>query len=209
LREGSRDELERFRVLKKKEEKLLEMMSDVEGTSKIFERIVTRLTDEYCDDMDALVRTLRGVLDDIKKGKVTKYSELKLQTRSIELATAMYKATEGLTVLGSKSDTAKSAKKEKFDILYAQIHEGTIHDKTARVNQTLVEDTLIERIMERAYVSVGQRIKSANRLLETMKKVITDQIINKEVFRKEAPIHDRIEAGFDDESMDTEGEGDL
>jgi hypothetical protein len=207
--EGTRDDLERHRRLKKKEQEIVSMMGDVNDTSKIFERIVTQLTEEYCDGMDDLVRRLSFDLSDIKKGKITKYFELKLQTKSLELATAMYKATEGLTVLGSKSDTAKAHKKEKFDGLYAKVVEGTIHDKTALVNRELVQEALIERIMERAYISVGQKIKSANRLLEAMKKVISDQIINKEVFRKEAPTLDRIEAGYDDESLDTDGEGDL
>jgi hypothetical protein len=190
----ARGEFKEFKEFKEKEEKITRVLDIVKKNSIVFERMVDRLVDEYCDDMDLFVDRLNVTLRDIKFGRIKKYSQLKLELRCLELASAMYKATEGLSKLGSQSDIAKSLRAEKFDKIYSELKGGgTIPDKTAEVNSQILEEILVDKIMERAYKVVGQKVKSANRLLESIKKVLTSRMIMAEVWRKEAPVYDEIE----------------
>ncbi len=207
--QGSQDELKILKARKEKENKLLESVKDIEGESRVFEKIVDKLVSEFCYDLDTLTEILWDLIQGINKGKIRNYSELKLEVKSIEISLAMYKATEGLSILGSRSDVAKAKRSEKFDEIYSTIYEGTIHDKKALANKQMVEEMLLDKIMERSYKTISQKIKSANRVLESMKKVLTSQMINKEVFRKESPAYDQIDANDDLEDGDLVEEGEL
>jgi hypothetical protein len=193
--EGTQEELEQHRLLKEKEQKISKVVDIVKQNSIIFERVVDRLVDEFCDDLDSFVNSLNYTMRDLKLGRVKSYSQLKLEMRCLELATSMYKATDGLATLGSQSDVAKSLKAERFDRIYSERKgSGTIPDKTAEVNSQIINEILVDKIMERAYKVIGQKVKSANRLLESIKKVLTSRMIMAEVWRKEAPIHDTIDS---------------
>lgn len=201
--EGSREELEKARQRREKENSIMALMDSIKDDSTIFERIVDRLVSEYCYELDEYVKNLDSILRDIRRGRIKRYSELQLEIRSLELATKMYKATDGIAVLGSQSDVAKNRRKSKFDAIYATLKgPGTIPDKTAEANSLLGEDLLVESITERALKVVTQKLKNANRILEALKKVLTSQMIAKEVWRKEAPIYDMIEGEYSDD-LDT------
>jgi hypothetical protein len=189
--EKQREKMNRER---EKEASLKEAINEIKDESRIFERIVSQLVDEFCEDIDLFSQELDRLIKDIKRGKVTKYSQLKLEMRCLELANGMYKATEGLAIMGSRSDVAKAQKKDMFNKAYRKTREGTIPDKTAEAENEILQEILIEKIMDRAYTVISQKVKSANRTLEAIKKVLTSRMIHKEVFRKEAPVMDRIDS---------------
>lgn len=192
------------RAQKEKENAILSVVEMVESDSRIFERIVGRFVSEYCYELDMFVNRLSDILKDIKNGRIKRYSDLKLEIRALELATQMYKATEGLSVLGSHSDVAKANRQEKFHQLYASLKgSGTIPDKQAEVNKLIAQEIMVEKIMDRAHKVIGQKLKNANRILEAIKKVLTSQMIAKEVWRKEAPVYDMIDGEAEDD-LETE-----
>lgn len=198
------DQFKRQEALEERTKQLQARIDTIKEDSLIMERIVRKLVGNYCDGMDAFSRNISQLMSDIKKGTVTSYSEMKLELKCIELANAMYEATEGLSILGSQSDAAKAAREEAFAKAYKQTQAGTIPDKKAEAAELIQEEALIEKIMERAYVTVSQKIKSANRVLEALKKVLTSRMIHKEVFRKEAPVYDDID-GMDLDDAGVEG----
>ena len=199
------DQFKRQEALEAKTKELQGRVDLVKEESLIMERIVRKLVGTYCDGMDDFSRNISKLMTDIKKGTVTSYSELKLEIRCIELANAMYEATEGLSILGSQSDAAKAAREEAFARAYSQTQAGTIPDKKAEAAELIREEALVERIMERAYITISQKIKSANRVLEALKKVLTSRMIHKEVFRKEAPVYDEIDS-MDLDDANVEGD---
>ena len=202
------DQFKRQEAREERTKQLQSRIDDIKEESLIMERIVRKLVGNYCDGMDDFSRSISQLMNDIKRGTVTNYSEMKLELRCIELANAMYEATEGLSIMGSQSDAAKAAREEAFAKAYKQTQAGTIPDKKAEAAELIQEEALIEKIMERAYVTISQKIKSANRVLEALKKVLTSRMIHKEVFRKEAPVYDEIDA-MDLDDAGIEGSEDL
>jgi hypothetical protein len=186
------NELEKLREEREKEKRLQASIVDITEQSKVFERIVRQLVKEYCEAMDDFSEELDRIIKDVKRGRIKKYSELKLEMKCLELANAMYKATDGLAVMGSRTDVAKAQKQEMFNQAYLKVKDGTIPEKTAEANNAILEELLVEKIMDRAYSVISQKVKSANRVLEAIKKVLTSRMIHQEVFRKEAPVMDRI-----------------
>lgn len=208
--EGSREELEQIRARKKKEGEIMELVSKVKEDSKLYEKVVSNLVSEYCDDLDEFVQGLNRLLFDIKRGRIKNYSQMKLEIKTIELATSMYKATDGLAILGSQSDAAKAEREEKFAKAYQTTRDGTIPDKKAEATEQLAIELLVEKIMQRAYQIVAQKVKSANRLLEAIKKVITSRMVQQEVFRKESPAMDQIDhEELTEGNLDNEDDGEV
>jgi hypothetical protein len=191
--EGSREELEKIKKRRQKETELMGLVGDVKEDSKLYEKVVSNLVNEYCDELDEFVNTINRLLYDIKRGRIKNYSQMRLEIKTIELSTAMYKATDGLAILGSQSDAARSMREEKFAIAYGKAKDGTIPDKKAAATEQLATELLVEKIMQRAYQVVAQKVKSANRILEAIKKVITARMIAQEVFRKEIGASDQID----------------
>jgi hypothetical protein len=198
-----RSELERIKARKKKEDEIMVLVKEVSDDSKVFEKIVNNLVYEYTADMDLFSQKVSMLLTDIKKGKIKKYSELRLEMKCLELANAMYTATDGLAVLGSQSDVAKTNREEALARAYANTKDGTIMDKKAEAAQLVLQEALIEKIIQRAYQIIVQKVKSANRMLEAIKKIITSRMIHKEVFRK-----DNTDMLDDPEENTLEDEGD-
>lgn len=200
---SGRDELEKIKRLRAQEDEIKVIVSDIVAESGVFERIVYNLIDEYVGEMNKFSRELDKLMRDIEKGHTKKYSELKLEMRCLSLANAMYKATDGLAIIGSQSDMTKVIKERKFAEAYSKIKDGTIPDKKAEAMESILQEIMVEKVMDRAYTIVGQKLKSANRTLEAIKKILTSRMIHKEVFRKESGVLDEISSeeireGFED-----------
>ncbi len=206
--EGDKAELERFKHRKEVEENISKVVQYVQEDSVVYERIVNNLVSQYCEDLDKFVDDLNKLIIDIKAGRIKYYSELKLEMKCIELSAAMYKASEGLSALGSQSDVAKANREQIFSKAYQRTGAGTIADKTAEANSMIAEEILVEKLMDRAFKVLSNKIKNANRVLEAIKKVLTSRMVNKEVFRKEAPVYDLIDGSdiLDDSKEDNDPE---
>ena len=191
---------EQFELQKKLEKDIQANVDNITIQSKVIEKIVRQLISEFCDGLDGISRDLDLILKDIRKGKIKRFSELNLEIKALELSNEMYKATEGLAILGSRTDVSKAHKQDLFNKAYLKTTSGTIPDKTAEANTKILEEILIEKIMDRSYTTISQKIKSANRILEAIKKIISSLMITKEVFRKESPTYDILDPGdiYDD-----------
>lgn len=195
--------------LKDKEAKISKLIVATKEESRIFERVVNKLVSDHCAEMDDFMSELDRILQDVKRGRLKNYSQLRLEMKCLELAASMYRATDGLSELGSQSDVARVNREEKFALAYSEITEGTIPDKKTEASAKIAEEILVDKIMERAYKVIAQKVKSANRLLEAMKKVITSRMVQKEVFRKDTDDAIDMAEYVDDGGLEDDGDNDI
>lgn len=194
-----------------REKKLKELANSIKEDSQAYSRIVNQLVNEYADDLDEFINDLDRIIRDIKKGRIKQYSELKLEMKCLMLSHAMYKAADGLAELGGQADIAKIQREDAFNRAYQLTKEGTIPDKKSEAEERIVIEKTMEKVMQRAYNALSVKIKSGNRILEAIKKILTSRMIHKEVFRKEAPVMDDIdpEEIMDNEQVEEFEDGDI
>lgn len=192
---------------REKKERIEKVSDIVKKHNSVIESKATELVDEYADGLDNFVKKTNRLIRDIKDGRVTKYSQLQLEIQVLELASEMYKVADGAEIIAGQSDVAQLHRQEVFARFYANA-AGTIPDKTNEANEKALIETLTAKIYERAASRLRSKVKSANRVLEALKKVLTSRIVQAEVWRKEAPVYDEInfkdEVAEADEILDKE-----
>lgn len=173
------------RAMEQQENKLREGVNDILEESSIYNRIVNGLVAEYVEQLDSFSDSMDKLVKEIRKGEIANYSDLRLEMRTLVLAQALHKAAEGLGIIGGQSDVARMNREQKFADVYKKITKGTIPDKKAEAEEYVINEKQIEAIFQRAYQVLASKVKSGNRVLEAVKKVLSSRMIAAEVFRKE------------------------
>jgi hypothetical protein len=180
-------------------------VSEIDDLASTYNTIVQNLISNYCLELDSFSVSMDKLVKAIRSGDITRYDDLQLEMRLIALSHAMYKATEGLGIIGGQSDMARMTREQKFAEVYKEIKTGTIPDKRAQAEEFVLDEKQIEAIFQRAYNSLAAKIKGANRVLESMKKVLSSRMIAAEVFRKE--LDDSIAGDIDIDLEDEQVQG--
>jgi hypothetical protein len=188
-----------------REKKLVAGVSEIDDLASTYNTIVQNLISNYCLELDSFSVSMDKLVKAIRSGDITRYDDLQLEMRLIALSHAMYKATEGLGIIGGQSDMARMTREQKFAEVYKGIKTGTIPDKRAQAEEFVLDEKQIEAIFQRAYNSLAAKIKGANRVLESMKKVLSSRMIAAEVFRKE--LDDSIAGDIDIDLEDEQVQG--
>lgn len=179
------EQIQKHKLRKERNARLEDSVNEVLEDTDQYNTIVNRLLAEYVEELDSFTISMDRLTKDIRSGSVTQYTELQLEMRTIVLAHALHKAAEGLGILGSQSDIARMTRETKFADTYKAITGGTIPDKKAQAEEYVLAEKQVESLFQRAYQTLSAKIKSGNRVLEALKKVLTSRNIMQEVFRKE------------------------
>lgn len=185
------DVLKKNRARRERGLALESSVNDILEDSIAYNDVVNRLIREYTEELDSFSVSMDKLSKDIRAGTISHYTDLQLEMRTVVLAHALHKASEGLGVLGGQSDVARMTRETKFAEIYKKIPGGTIPDKKAKAEEFVMTEKQVEALFQRAYQTLSSKIKSGNRVLEALKKVLTSRNIMKEVFRKE--YHDNLD----------------
>ena len=180
-------------IIREKEKTLKANLDQVKLESQTYTRLVNQLVGDHAEELDNFITDVDKLIRDLKRGKITQYSELRLEMKCLTLAHAMYKAADGLAILGGQSDVAKIMREEAFSRAYSKVTDGTIPDKKAEADQRIVTEKMIEGLMQRAYSGLAIKVKSGNRLLEAIKKILSSRMVVKEVFRRDSSAMDGLD----------------
>ena len=131
---------DKLMIQRDKERKMKDNLEAVKIESQTYTRLVNQLIREHSEDLDGFIDDVDKLVRDLKRGKVRQYSELKLEMKCLTLAHAMYKAADGLSILGGQSDVAKIMREEAFSRAYSKVTDGTIPDKKAEADRLAIEE---------------------------------------------------------------------
>ncbi len=143
---------------------------DMDGKSAPVMEIVTTMVGKYSKELDEYVMTMH---EDMMNGKV--FSDEEIQEAIIKIPVLMYFAIEGLEIIGTSADLAKTTKMEKVNESYMAA-TGTIPEKTKTSELAGMEDEIISNVYARAYKMLNMKIGKAESLYTGMKKVFDKRI---------------------------------
>ena len=99
------------------------------------------------------------------------------------LSTELYFVGAKLERVGIREDVAKMISTEKFNLTFLGLTSGTVQMKQSQAEQESIKEQLAHICHSRAYKTLKLKYESGNELLNSIKKVMTRRLAEKELVR--------------------------
>lgn len=161
------------------ENKVSELLSNVDKNVKYFNDITDKVTKSYTEHLDKLMKTFY-----LNHRKLKDYSTDELERLYLDLTNLLYFMGDRLEQLGINSDVSKATKQEVYNKAYLnnQIKDVDKKNKTTiSENQAVAEEsskyeTVVNSIYERAYRIVKFKIDAGYEMVHTISKVLSKRM---------------------------------
>lgn len=160
-------------------QKIIEKISRVDESGQKIDAIVNQLVGNYCKELDEFISKIYTLISD----KSVDVPDVDIEYMIMQLPCLMYFASDKLEQLGVREDVARGIEKEKYNSILLST-EGKVLEKESAAEIGCQEETLITSINSRAYRKIKARLEYASNTLESLKKVLTNRISNKELTNK-------------------------
>lgn len=150
-----------------REDEISQTRDTVEKYGDIVDRVVSELSKEVTEELDVCILEIRDMLkspQDVGIDALNFYIGY--------LPTLIYFAGDRAESLGIKSDSSSAIRKEKYDDLYTLATGKTIPDKQSETSKLVMNETVVESAYKRAYKKSQIKIESADRVLNSLKKML-------------------------------------
>jgi len=151
----------------------------VEANAQQIDNIVNEIIRPYCKDLDNYVQFVANCLKDGQNP----LSTTELEDVCMNLSTYIYFASGMCEALGVRDDIAKALYKEMYHTTRQNQETGTIADKDSIAELASQTEQLTSVCYTRAYRIVKAKVESAQDLLQSAKKVLTNRITEAELTR--------------------------
>lgn len=154
-------------------ERIRQHQESVEKDSEFIKVVVDGIVKKYSAELDEFVDVVRRYLQMIKEATMTEYRDEDLELQILKLPTLLYLAGNGLEDIGAESEIAEYKRKELYNEIINSLDTSqyTITDKKAKAEKGTETEEIIEKIYDRAYKKLKNKIDAAIKLLESLKKV--------------------------------------
>jgi hypothetical protein len=157
-------------------QKVNELKNRVDGNSKLIDEVVNQLVADYCKILDDYVKDVDEVLMSSEKPP----TDESLENFCLNIPVILYFTGEAQETLGIREDVAKAIRQEVYNAVH-QSAEGTVADKAAKAEIASNSEFIVWTAYQRAYKKVKLRAEAANELLQSVKKVMSRRISEKEL----------------------------
>ena len=146
---------------------------------------------DYSAEIDKQVeyveKTFSAQLDNIialsKETLSKEFTDEDLDTILLALSTELYFVGAKLERVGIREDVAKMISTEKFNLTFLGLTSGTVQMKQSQAEQESIKEQLAHICHSRAYKTLKLKYESGNELLNSIKKVMTRRLAEKELVR--------------------------
>jgi hypothetical protein len=149
----------------------------VEDNSHVIDDIVTDIILPYTRDLDNYVTFIKECLKDGENPP----TDYELEDFCMNLSAYIYFASGMCEQLGIRDDIAKAVYKEAYNNARDNIQSGTVQDKNVQAELMTQQESIISSCYTRAYKSVKAKIESAQELLSSCKKILSNHMTEKEL----------------------------
>lgn len=149
-----------------------ELMGRVENNSIEIENIVLNIVNKYTNTLDDYVTNIKNVLE-ADSDSITMDDLNKILIR---LCSYAYFISSKQELMGIRQDIADAVKAEKYNETYMNVSVGTIAKKTAEATEAVKEEATIALIYNRAYKILKNKYDSVNRLIDSVKKIVSSRM---------------------------------
>ena len=147
----------------------------VEDNSRIVDDIVQEITSPYTKDLDKYV----GFIKDCLKNGENPPTDYELEDFCMNLSTYIYFASGMCEQLGIRDDIAKAVYRETYNNARDNASGGTVQDKNTLAELESQQEQLVSVCYTRAYKIVKAKVESAQELLSSCKKVLSNHMTEK------------------------------
>ena len=146
----------------------------VEDNSTVIDNIVKDIIDPYVKDLDAYVTFIRGCLKDGENPP----TDYELEDFCMNLSAYIYFASGMCEQLGIRDDIAKAVYTEAYNNARDN-QKGTVQDKNTLAELAVQQEKIISVCYSRCYKIVKAKVESAQELLSSCKKVLSNHMSDK------------------------------
>ena len=157
-------------------DKILKKISRVDENGQKLDAIVNQVVSNYCAELDKFIERIYSLVSN----KSIDVPDVDIEYMILQLPCLMYFASNKLEQLGLREDIARGAEKEKYNNILLST-EGKVLEKESAAEMGCQEEALITAINSRAYRKIKSRLEYASATLESLKKVLTNRISDKEL----------------------------
>lgn len=151
------------------------IMNKVDNTALVVKEISDKLVEEYCDELDTIMKNLWHLLE--SPGDL---SDQCIENYILCLANTLYFTGSVQEDLGIKEDTCKAIRAEIYNKTYED-SKGTVAQKNALSELATQQETIVLNIYSRAYKKVKLRMDAGYEMLNSLKKVMNKRISEMEL----------------------------
>lgn len=157
-------------------DKVMEIKTRVDSNSQLIDEVVNQLVADYCKILDEYIKDVDAVLVSTEKPP----TDEQLENFCLNIPVLLYFTGEAQETLGIREDVAKAIRQEVYNEVH-QFAQGTVADKAATAEVASNSEFIVWTAYQRAYKKVKLRAEAANELLQSVKKVISRRISEKEL----------------------------
>ena len=157
-------------------EEIIGKVNRVDENGQKVDVIVNQIVNTFCKELDEFIAKIYTLISD----KSVDVPDVDIEYMIMQLPCLMYFASDKLEQLGIREDIARGLEKEKYNNILLNT-EGKVLEKESAAEIGCQEEALITSINSRAYRKIKARLEYASNTLESLKKVLTNRISNKEL----------------------------
>lgn len=154
------------------------LMKETDEYSSYLQELVDTVVSDCCQTLDNYVKYISNILADTT-GVIT---DEELDDVIMTIPSLVYFVSESQERIGLKGDIAETSKKQLFNEYFTKV-EGTVQQKKASAENSVIDNELLSVVYARAYNVVKQRVSVALELLQSAKKVLTRRMLALELSR--------------------------
>jgi len=164
-------------------QEITKKLSRVDKSGSELDVIVNSIVTQYCKELDDFISKIYSMISD----KNIDVPDVDIEYMVLQLPCLMYFLSGKMEDLGLREDVAKGIEKEKYnEILFSA--EGKVSEKEGAAQNGSKEEYIVSAICSRAYRKLKARLDYASATLESLKKVLTNRISDKELTRKDVKV---------------------
>lgn len=157
------------------DEQLDRVLSRVAMNGEEVDALVYEVVDKYCAPVDELIDRIQAILDNSKE-----FTDRQLETYIMQIPGKLYYVNTATEALGIRDDVARLLYKEAFN-KHRREAQGTVSDKDQEAELLSNPEALASVIYNRAFRMVKAKMDMAFEMLQSLKKVISHRMVEKEV----------------------------
>jgi len=155
---------------------ILDKKAFVESRSVQIKAIVDELVFKYNQDLDTYIKNIK----EIALPQKDRLTDIDIEKMVLKIPIFMYYSANGLEELGVEQDNAEAIHKELYNEAF-QDANGTIRDKEAIAESSVMEDYMIEQIFRRSYKKLKIKIEMADKIYSGVKKILSKRMSDNEL----------------------------
>ena len=159
-------------------DKLNKTKESIEKSSELVDKWVKELVEKYSKELDDYIDFVKKILANEKNPP----TDTELDDFILNIPTFMYYVGSYTEFIGIRDDMANIIKEELYsnELLDA---EGTVQEKKAEAVLAITEKEVINIVYKRAYKILSSKLDIALQLIQSIKKVISRRMLEKELSR--------------------------